>query len=208
MSSLPRRPLVSSSRTAGSVAIALGAGGFAYSTSFVLYLHSGSTGAAKLAALLLSGGGVLSLVVLVALYERLRATDPFVALLALVFGAAGAAGSAIHGAYDLANFLHPPGVANANLPNAVDPRGLMTFAFAGAALLLMAWLIMRGAGLPKALGSLGIAGGVLLILIYVGRLTILNPKNPALLTIAVVSGFVVNPAWFVWLGLSLRRDTS
>src|SRR5205807_7824564 len=121
---------------------------------------------------------------------------------------AGAPSSPIASAFALDSFLHPPGVANANLATAVVLRALMTFAFAGAALLLMAWLIMRGAGLPKALGSLGIAGGVLLILIYVGRLTILNPKNPALLTIAVVSGFVVNPVWFVWLGLSLRRDTS
>jgi uncharacterized protein DUF4386 len=206
MSSLPRRPLVSSSRTAGSVAIAVGAGGFAYSTSFVLYLHSGSTGAAKVAALLLSGGGVLFLVVLVALYERLRPTDPFVALLAFVFGAAGAAGSAIHGAYDLANFLHAPGVATNDLPNEVDPRGLMTFAFTGVALLLVSWLIARGDGLPRRLGSLGLLGGALLVAVYVGRLTILNPKNPALLTLAVVSGFIVDPLWFVWLGLSLRRD--
>ena len=35
-------------------------------------------------------------------------------------------------------------------------------------------------------------------------LVILNPKSPGLLTAAVLVGFVVNPVWFVWLGLELR----
>jgi hypothetical protein len=44
---------------------------------------------------------------------------------------------------------------------------------------------------------------VLFVYVYVGRLTILNPKNPAVLIPAVLSGFVVNPLVYVWLGLSL-----
>jgi hypothetical protein len=49
-----------------------------------------------------------------------------------------------------------------------------------------------------------VAGG-LLILIYLGRLIIFDPSNPVLLTAAVLGGLVVNPAWYVWLGIALRR---
>jgi hypothetical protein len=34
-------------------------------------------------------------------------------------------------------------------------------------------------------------------------LVILNPKSPGLLAAAVLVGFVVNPLFFVWLGLVL-----
>ena len=81
----------------------------------------------------------------------------------------------------------------------------MTFAFAGVALLIVAWVIIRTAALPRGLGWLGFAGTVLLAIVYFGRLIILNPKSPGVLIAAVLSGFLVNPAWFVCLGLSLRR---
>jgi hypothetical protein len=34
---------------------------------------------------------------------------------------------------------------------------------------------------------------------------ILNPKSPGLLTAAVITGFVTNPIWYVWVGLVLTR---
>jgi hypothetical protein len=34
----------------------------------------------------------------------------------------------------------------------------------------------------------------------------LNPKSPGLLTAAVIDGFVVNPVWFIWLGLISRQS--
>jgi hypothetical protein len=40
---------------------------------------------------------------------------------------------------------------------------------------------------------------------YVGRLVILNPHDTALHTAAVISGFLVNPTWFLWLGAVLWR---
>jgi hypothetical protein len=45
-----------------------------------------------------------------------------------------------------------------------------------------------------------------MLVLYLGRLIILNPKNPVLLISAVLSGFVVTPVWFVWLGTELRRS--
>jgi hypothetical protein len=62
--------------------------------------------------------------------------------------------------------------------------------------------------LPPRLGQLGILGGVLLVLTYLGRLIILNPKNPFLLSVAVLSGVIVNPLWFGWLGMTLRRSST
>lgn len=70
---------------------------------------------------------------------------------------------------------------------------------------VLAWLIVRVGTLPRRLGQLGFVSAALLVVIYVGRLTVLNPKAPVLLAAALLVGFVVNPAWFVWLGLELRR---
>ena len=35
----------------------------------------------------------------------------------------------------------------------------------------------------------------------------LNPKSPGLLTASVLVGFLLNPIWFVWLGLVLGRTS-
>jgi hypothetical protein len=47
--------------------------------------------------------------------------------------------------------------------------------------------------------------GALLIGVYVGRLIVLTPSSPLVLLPAALTGFVVNPLWYVLLGLSLRR---
>ena len=195
-------------RFAGACALAAAIGGFAYSVSFTTYLKTGNASAAKLATFLLLGGGLVVSAVLVGVYHRIRHLDQAFALWGLALGLVASAGSAIHGAYDLANFVKSPEGAPAslsNLPNAVDPRGLMTFAVSGMAILVLSWVIVRGGELPQRLGQLGFVTGVLLILVYLGRLIILNPKNPAVLTAAVLSGFVLNPLWFAWVGRELWR---
>ncbi len=48
---------------------------------------------------------------------------------------------------------------------------------------------------------------MLLLVVYLGRLIILNPKNPVLLTAAILTGFVLSPAWFFWLGRELMRGS-
>ncbi len=40
---------------------------------------------------------------------------------------------------------------------------------------------------------------------YFGRLIVLDPNKPLLLGAAVVSGFLVTPAWFVWIGFLLLQ---
>jgi hypothetical protein len=188
-------------QVAGVCAILAGVIGFLYSLSFVLIRND------TLTALCLMAGGLLTMVVMVALYERLRATDPAVALLALVFGVIGALGAAAHGGYDLANAINPPAanpVSDANLPFALDPRGLLTFGLAGLALGLVAWLMGRSRAFPMPLVYLGYALAALLVITYLGRLIILDPTNPLIVAVVLPTGFLINPAWYIWLGLTLR----
>lgn len=195
-------------RFAGACGVAAAIGGLGYSAAFMTFLKSGSTAAAKLATVLLLGGGLVVMAVLIGVFGRIRAIDPGFALWAVALGLVAAAGSAIHGGYDLANFVkHPVGAPAGinNLPNAVDPRGLMTFGVSGVAILVVAWLILQGGAFPRRLGYVGLAAGVLLIVVYLGRLIILNPKNPLVLTAAILTGFVLNPLWFAGIGMSLWR---
>ena len=195
-------------RFAAPCAFAAAALGFAYSTSFSLYLHSPSRGTAYADAILLLAGGVVSTVVFTILYDRLRDTEPALALWGFLLALVGAFGAAIHGAYDLANLANPPATLASDVPSSVDPRGFGTFALTGLALAVIGLLIVRGRGLPVGLGYLAFVAAALLVYVYIGRLVILNPKSPGVLPFAVLAGFIVDPAWFVWLGVVLRRASA
>jgi hypothetical protein len=198
---IPSKPF---ERFAGACAIAVGIGTILYSVAFVIALQTTFRPAVTATAVLLLLGGLVSTPVSVALYLRLRPAEEGFALWALLLALVGAAGSLIHGGFDLARLVGPPTLPT-EIANAVDPRGLLTFGVAGVAVFVFASLIRRGGGLPRGLGVLGMVAGGLLILIYLGRLIILDPSNPVLLTAAVLGGLVVNPAWYVWLGIALRR---
>jgi hypothetical protein len=149
-------------------------------------------------------GGVFSTAVLVSLYQILRETDAGFAMWGLLLGFVGAAGSVIHGGFELARVI-PTEVPVSFPGNPVDPRGLLTFGLAGAGLIVLSALIRRSPALPSGLGALGIALGVLLMLVYLGRLFIVDPNEPVLLGAAALAGVVAHPAFFIWLGRSLRR---
>jgi hypothetical protein len=87
----------------------------------------------------------------------------------------------------------------------VDPRGLLTFGLTGLGLVVLSTLIRRRSGLPTGLGTLGIALGLLLVLVYLGRLFIVDPNEPVLLGGAGLASVVAHPAFFLWLGRTLRR---
>jgi len=180
-----------------------GLAGFGYSAAFIVYLHDTSRKAAYVDDVLLLLGGLLAVGAFVAVYGRLRATDEGFALLGLLLAFAGAFGSMSHGAYDLANLVKPPATLASDVPSATDPRGLGTFALVGVAVAIASFLVLRGGALPRGLAYLGFLGAALLVFVYVGRLVILNPNDTALHTAAVISGFIVNPAWFLWLGAVL-----
>ena len=185
-------------RFAGVYAVLAGVAAFLYAVAFIVLQND------LLSGLFLMLTGLLSTAALVAVYERLRETDTAFALFALLLGIAGAVGSAVHGGYDLANTINPP-PSVPDLPNPVDPRGLLTFGVAGIALFVVAWLITRGGQFSKGLGYLGYTSGVLLVALYLGRLIVLDPTRPAILAPALLNGFLVNPAFYLWLGLALLR---
>ncbi|MEX0834408.1 MAG: hypothetical protein WD276_11155 [Actinomycetota bacterium] len=193
-------------RFAGTCAIVVGLGGLAYSISFVMILRGSSNRTiAGTNAVFLLLGGILTTAVFVAIYNRLRETSPSFALWALALGELGAAGAAIHGGFNLASIIHPSQGAT-DLPSSIDPRGLLTFGVTAIAFFVIAWLIGRGPGFPRGLGYLGYAAAILSMVLYIGRLTIVNPKNPLMLTAAVLAGFIVNPLWYAWIGVRLRKE--
>jgi hypothetical protein len=197
-------------RVAGLAGLLAGAGGLVYSVAFIGGVVLG--GAPELGMVVASAalliGGLLTLAVLVAIYGRVRAVAPELAVLGLLFGAGGAIGASVHGGYDLANVIHPPVtdvLAVNELPSAFDPRGLLTFGFAGLGLLVLAWLLRRSGTVPERLGTLGMVVGALLVVVYLGRLIVLDPTNPLVAGPAALVGFALSPAFYVWLGSVLRR---
>jgi len=191
-------------RFAGLAAILAGLVGLLYSVSFVVLQNN------LLSAVFLLAGGLLSLVALVALFNRLAEADAGFALLGLMLAGVSALGAAIHGAYDLANAIHPPveAAGAAGLPNAIDPRGFLTFGLAGLAVLVAAVLMGRGGRFPNLLRLLTFVLGLLLLIIYLGRLIVLDPTSPLILAPAALTGFILNPVWYIWLGLELRKGWS
>ncbi len=189
-------------RFAGFCAILAGASAFLYAVAFIILRSP------LLSALFLMLLGLLSATVMVGLYYRLRETDAAFALWAVMLGIAGALGAAVHGGYDLANAINasePVPSSLAGLPSQVDPRGLLTFGVTGIALFGISWLISRDGHLPKNLAYLGYLSAVLLVVLYLGRLVVLNPASPIILVPALLNGFIVAPAWYIWLGLTLDR---
>jgi hypothetical protein len=183
-------------RAGGVAALLAGAAGLGYAVAFVI----ARSDAGSAAFLLL--GGLLGVPVLVALYQLVGPAEPGVALCALALGLGGTLGSALHGGYDLANALHPP-ASTGDLPSAVDPRGLATFGLGGLALALFAWLIRAGGRLPVRLGAVGSLQAALLLVLWLGRLLVLDAHSPVIVLPALLAGFLVGPAWYLLLGRAL-----
>ena len=186
-------------RLAGAAGVLTALVGLAYTVAFVVLAN------ALLAGLFLLLSGVLATPVLVAVHGRLWATAPGFVGWGVLLAVVGALGSAVHGAYDLANALHPLAALATDLPNPVDPRGVLTFGVAGVGLVVIAVVIVRTGGFPRWLGYLACLNGVLLVLLYLGRLVVLNPTSPLVLGPALLTGFLVNPALYTGLGVSLLR---
>jgi hypothetical protein len=184
---------------AGWMAVLAGISGFLYSVAFIVLQSN------LLSALFLMLGGLFSTAALTALYQRLRGIEAGFALLGLLLALSAALGSAIHGGYDLSNALHPPASLNPDLPNPIDPRGLLTFGVAGLGLFLLSWLATQDMRFPRSLAYLGILSAILMIVLYLGRLIILQATSLAIVIPALLEGFIVNPIWYVWLGLTFLR---
>ncbi len=158
--------------------------------------------------LLLAVGGLLASAVLTALYGLVRDADPLFALWALALGLLGQLGALIHGVHDLALVLIPA-PANAPdlsaLPNQLDPRGLLAFGLTGVSTFILSWLILRSGALPRGLGYLGCVLGVLLVALFLGNLFTNDPSSLFVLVPGGLASLIANPAWLLWLGVSLLR---
>ena len=135
----------------------------------------------------------------------MRETDPSFALWGLLFALTGAFGSAVHAGYDLSNAIHPPASLGSDLPSAIDPRGLATFGLAGVGLLVFSMLILRSNKFPSSFAWLGCLSAVLILILYLGRLVILDATNLVIVVPALLEGFIINPLWYIWLGVILLR---
>lgn len=189
-------------------AILNGVIGFLYAFSFVVLSRSLPELGNILSPHFLLVGGLLTTLVLMGLYHQLQGRDRGLAQWALLVGIIGAAGAIIHGGYDLANAVHTPDATpayQANLPNPVDPLGLLTFGVTGLSLLGWAWLLSHARGYSKWLARTAYALAILMILLYLTRLTILQATHPAVASLAIITGFVVNPLWYLWLGATWWR---
>jgi hypothetical protein len=65
--------------------------------------------------------------------------------------------------------------------------------------------MVRGGSFSPRLGYLGFVSADLLLILYLARLIVLDATSPVVVVPAVLSGFVANPAWYIWLGLELWR---
>ena len=184
-------------RWGGWAALAGAAVALVYGVAFVVLKNN------LLAAVALVAGGLLSAAALFAAYQHVRQAGPLAAL-GLALGFIGTIGAAVHGAYDLANVLHP-GTTPLDGPNPIDPRGFLTFGVAGLGLFTLSWAGLSAARLPRPLLYLGLLLGVVLVLIYLARLIVLDATSMLVLGPAL-AGAVLSPIWYGWLGYVLLTD--
>lgn len=185
-------------RLAGWSAILAGVDALTYAVAFVVLKADG------LAAAALLSGGLLTTIAVLGMRERLRPAASGLAGVGAVLGVVGSIGASIHGAYDLANVLNPP-TTSLDLPNAVDPRGFLTFGVSGLGVLLLATVALMTGRLPRGLAWLGLALGILLVIVYLGRLIVLDATSPLILAPAAITGLVAAPLFYVWLGRELLQ---
>jgi hypothetical protein len=186
---------------AANIAWAAAIGGIAYGLFFVIIGNRGA------AAALLMVGGILTALLLSGLARSVEAVHEAGARWAVLIGTIGAVGSAIHGGYDLANVIHPPDtnvLSLADFPNPVDPRGLATFGLVGMSFLIVATLMARSDRYPRGLARVGQTLGVVMMIIYLGRLVILDPTNP-IVRVALAAGVLSNTVFLAWLGNAWRK---
>jgi hypothetical protein len=188
-------------RFAGVSSILVGLGGLVYGVLFGAIVYGAGRGVVLTWLTFGLAGAALATPVAVALYLRLRDTDRAFALLALLFGFVAALGQLENSSLALAISVGDM------VGESSDPAGHFRFGLLGLSLFIVGYLILRGGALPRGLGFLGVAGGILLLLTYVGRVTgVIDPDTKITVLPPVLYGVVVHPIFYVWLGLTLRRQ--
>jgi hypothetical protein len=192
-------------RFAGIASIFVGLGGLVYALLFVYIVAGAPRLVGNIWYLLLMLGGLFSLVVVAALYRALREVDAGFALVAMLLGFLAAAGGLLHGAGLLGEVLGPRIQGVPPLYDTIS-GGFLRYGIQGVALLLVGWLLARSEAFPRGLAWVAGTGGILLVLIYLGRLfDFVTPAVRVSLIPPVLYGLVIHPVFYVWLGLRLRR---
>ena len=194
-------------RFAGWSALAAAAAGVTFTVAFSVVVREGDRWAKWVSALALAGGGLLALPVLVALYALLRDREPEFAFLGVLLGTIGVLATATHGAFDIAGLSKPVKPDLSNVPSFVDPRGFATFGLTALALLVFGLIGLRAGGLDGTVARLAVLSALLLVVLYVGRLTVLDPEANVIKATALISGLIVNPAFFLLFARSTLQST-
>jgi hypothetical protein len=191
-------------RMAGWCGIVAGLAALAYSVTFAVVVQNGDRWAQWSSALLLGLGALAALPVVIALFLRVRDADEGFAMLAVAVGVLGAGGTLFHAMFDLGNLANDPG-RPFDYPSPTDPRGFSTFLLAGLTVALFSLLLGR-TGAPRGLVRLGVVVAVLLVWVWIGRLTALDPKAGWVAPAVLGSGFIGVPLWYCWNGRLLLRS--
>ena len=191
-------------RLATGAGVVAAAAGIVYTVTFALVVQKGCHWAMWASSATLLVGGLAVLLVFVGALRRFAGDEPDVALTAFALGAAGAFGSVLHAMYDIGGLAKPYHGTVPDVPFPADPRGLATFAFTGVALGLFGWLGWRSGVLPKAALWLAVATTACLLIVFLGRLIILNPKSSAVKPFAILGGILLAPATYVAFARSFR----
>ena len=176
--------------------------GLLYSFSFFVLDNSQPYLASIVTASCLLVTGILLSVVFVRLYEEFKKTNQSFVLWIFLLSLLAAAGMIIHGGYDLANAINAPSpnlLAEANLPNQVDPRGLLVFGLSGLALFGWAWLF-RHSNYPQGISRLGYILAIAYSFTFVSRLIWVDVETLIVGIPLVLSGAIVGPWWYIWVG--------
>ena len=177
--------------------------GVVFTVAFSVVVRERDRWAQWVSAITLTTGALLAVPVFLALYVRLRDREPQFAVLGLMSGVIASFATAMHGAFDYAGLSKPFKPDLAAVPSSVDPRGFMTFAITGLALMTFGAIALRAGGLPALVARLALVAGLLLVVVYFGRLIVLNPKSNIIKTTALASGLIVSPAFFAVFGREL-----
>ena len=194
-------------RVAAWAAVLAAAQSLVFTISFALFVREGYRWAHWTSAIALMASGLFVLPVFIALYERIREAEPELAMLAFIIGVAGVLGATVHGAFDVAVLANPVS-GLADLPSELDPRGFLTFGLTGLAFALFGWLVVRTGRWPRLLGYAGLAAGLVLVVVYLGRLTALDPNNNVIRIGALLSGLAAVPAFFLLVALASARSNT
>jgi hypothetical protein len=90
-------------------------------------------------------------------------------------------------------------------PRWIDPDFWMSFGLSAIWLVILNWLALRGARIPRGLAYVGLACGISYLLIPGGFVL----RLPSALSLAAgLVGLVLAPIWWIWAGVFLRRPST